>query len=122
MTRRRHHEGPALPNSAVEETPQAASSDTKRLGEQQQLDEAMVSVFQEKRPTIYFLCLAKKKLALDKRVYHFVTLGDLSKHFRYRHLENIGDDNTIECRIYNMPLDDRIYLQNHALHINGTVS
>ena len=118
----RHHEGPALPNSPVEEKPNAAFTDTQGHGEQQQLEEAMLSVFQEKRPTICFLCLGKKKLALDKRVYRFGTAGDLSKHFRRRHLENIRDDDAIECRICNMPLDDKMHLQSHALRIHGTVS
>lgn len=70
----------------------------------------MLSIFHEKRPTFYFICLANKKLPLDKRLYRFETLDDLSKHFRYRHLENIRDDNIIEYGVYNMSLDDKMYL------------
>ena len=118
----RHHEGPTLLNSSVEKKANAAFPDTQAHEKQQQLEEAMLSMFQKKRPTICFLCLAKKKLALNKRVYHFETAGDLSKHFRRRHLENIRDDDAIECEICNMPLDDKMHLQSHALRIHDTVS
>ena len=116
------HEVSAPPNSSIEKRPNAASQNTQAPGEHDKLDKAMLSVFHEKRPTLCFLCLARKKLPLDKRVYRFGTPGDLSKHFRRRHLENIRDDDTIECGVCNMPLDDKMHLQNHALRIHGTVS
>ena len=116
------HQGPAPPNSSVEERPNAKSPNTQASGDQEKLDKAMLSIFQEKRPTFCFLCLARKKLPLDKRLYRFGTPGDLSKHFRRRHLENIRDDDTIECGVCSMPLDDKMHLQNHAFRIHGTVS
>ena len=116
------HQRPAPPNSLVEERPNATSPNTQASGEHEKLDKAMLSVFQERRPTFCFLCLANKKLPLDKRVYRFGTPGDLSKHFRRRHLENIREDDTVECGVCNMPLDDKIHLQNHALRIHVTVS
>ncbi|KAL9633054.1 MAG: hypothetical protein Q9204_003553 [Flavoplaca sp. TL-2023a] len=114
--------GWAPPNSSIEKRPNAASQNTQAPEEYDILDKAMLSVFYEKRPTLCFLCLARKKLPLDKRVYRFRTLGELSKYFRRRYLENIRDDDTIECGVCNMPLDDKMYLQNYALRIHGTVS
>ena len=55
-------------------------------------------------------------------MYRFRTAGDLSKHFRCGHLENTRNDDAIEYGIYNLALDDKMHLQNHALRIYGTVS
>jgi hypothetical protein len=37
-------------------------------------------------------------------------------------LGNIRDEKTIECSVCDLPLDDIMHLQNHALRIHGTVS
>jgi hypothetical protein len=47
----------------------------------QALDRAKLSVYQEKRPTICFLCLGNQNLPMSKRICSFSTPGDLSKHF-----------------------------------------
>ena len=116
------HEVLASPNSSIEKRPNTTSQNTQAPREYDKLDKAMLLVFHEKRPTLCFLCLARKKLPLDKRVYRFETLGDLFKHFRHQYLENIRDDDTIECSVCNMPLDDKMHLQNHALRIHSIVS
>jgi hypothetical protein len=50
--------------------------------EKQALSAAMLSVFQEKRPTICFLCLEERNLPFHKHIYSFASPGDLSKHFK----------------------------------------
>jgi len=57
-----------------------------------ELDLAMLSVYKEKRPKICFLCLGNEHLPIDKRVYSFKTPGDLSKHFKRKHLSNLCED------------------------------
>jgi hypothetical protein len=91
--------------------------------DEQALNEAMLSVFQEKRPTICFICLGRQGLPLQKRVYAFATPGDLTKHFKRKHLAGeLKEEQLIECSICRMPLNDKMHLQNHALKIHGTVS
>jgi hypothetical protein len=53
------------------------------------------SVSEEKRPTICFLCLGNLNLPMGKRVHSFSTPGDLSKHFRRKHLSNLTKDQEI---------------------------
>ncbi|KAH0547739.1 hypothetical protein GP486_008408, partial [Trichoglossum hirsutum] len=54
--------------------------------EKQVLSTAMLSVYKEKRPTVCFVCLGERTLELSKRVYSFASPGDLSKHFKQKHL------------------------------------
>lgn len=87
-----------------------------------ELNMAMLSVYKEKRPKICFLCLGNENLPIDKRVYSFRTSGDLSKHFRRKHLSNLGVNQRIECKLCSVSLEHKMHLQNHALSIHRTVS
>lgn len=87
-----------------------------------ELDAAMLSVYKDKRPRICFLCLGNEQLPMDRRVYSFKAPGDLSKHFRRKHLANLGDDHRTECKLCEKTLNHKKHLQNHALSIHGTVS
>ncbi|KAF2184228.1 hypothetical protein K469DRAFT_781492 [Zopfia rhizophila CBS 207.26] len=53
------------------------------------LEAAKVSVYKEKRPTICFVCLGNKKLPITERTQPFYTSGDLSKHFKRKHLRRV---------------------------------
>ncbi|KAJ9656079.1 hypothetical protein H2201_008651 [Coniosporium apollinis] len=86
------------------------------------LDVAISSVYKEKRPKICFLCLGNQGLPVIKRVYSFTTPGDLSKHFRRKHLSNLKEDEQIECKLCGVSLAHREHLQNHAFRTHGTVS
>jgi len=57
--------------------------------EEQALSVAMLLVFMEKRPLICFVCLRRKSLPFKKRVYTFASPGDLTKHFKRKHLSQI---------------------------------
>jgi hypothetical protein len=90
--------------------------------EKQALTTAMLLVFTEKRPTICFICLGEQSLPFEKRVKSFASPGDLTKHFKRKHLSNIKDGDQIECNVCRMPLQHKMHLQNHAESIHGTVS
>jgi hypothetical protein len=84
------------------------------------LEAAMLSVLKDKRPTICFLCLGNEIAPLAKRMYSFSTSGDLSKHFKRKHLSNIKDH--LECKVCKLDLEHETHLRNHALAVHGTVS
>ena len=83
---------------------------------------AMQSVYQEKRPKICFVCLDNKNLPMSKRTSAFSTPGDLSKHFRRKHLSNLMMDQGIACNLCKISLQNTMHLQNHAMKVHGTVS
>jgi len=86
------------------------------------LEAAKVSVYKEKRPTICFMCLGNEKSPIEKRIYSFHTLGDLSKHFKQRHLAKIKGGEGVGCNLCHVRLDNKMHLQRHAYDIHGTVS
>ncbi|KAH8654222.1 hypothetical protein BGZ61DRAFT_487177 [Ilyonectria robusta] len=68
---------------------------------------AVMSVFvktEKERPRRCFLCVGKAlSLAPDDPeaqdlIHEFYTSGDLSKHFRRKHLSNLRDGDEIECQ------------------------
>jgi hypothetical protein len=102
----------ASPALAREVDPQAAAVEARKRA----LNAATLSVFKEKRPTICFLCLG------EKLIKSFASPGDLSKHFKRKHLRHIRDRDRLECKVCQMPLQHKMHLQNHAQKVHGTVS
>jgi Protein of unknown function (DUF3435) len=107
----------ASPTPAKETCPQLVAAAAKK----QALSAAMLSVFQDKRPTICFLYLGEQSLSFEKRVKSFASPGDLTKHFKRKHLANCKGGR-IECKVCQMTLQHKMHLQNHAESIHGTVS
>jgi hypothetical protein len=95
---------------------------TAARAEEQVLRAAMLSVFTEKRPRECFVCLARISLPVDKRVFKFKTPGDLTKHFKRKHLSKIKEEEKPNCDLCLMQLSHKVHYQNHALAIHGTVS
>ena len=89
----------AVPTPSKETNLQLAAAEA----EKQALTAAMLSVFKEKRPTICFMCLGENYLPFQKRVYSFASPGDLTKHFKRKHLsptskKEIGSGvRSVEC-------------------------
>jgi hypothetical protein len=81
--------------------------------EEDALKVAKLSVFTEERPRICFVCLGRTGLEFARRVYKFASPGDLTKHFKRKHLAHIKEGDRLRCKVY---------LQNHAESIHGTVS
>jgi hypothetical protein len=86
------------------------------------LEAAKLSVYQEKRPTICFLCLGNEGLLIGDRIYSFSSSTDLGRHFKRKHLRHMKSDDSIECQVCMMTLDHKMHLQNHALVVHSTVS
>lgn len=89
--------------------------------EKQAISAAMVRVFKEERPTICFICLGEESLPFEKRVYAFASPGDLTKHFKRKHLSQFKEGDWIGCKVCQMPLQHKMHLMNHAERIHGTV-
>jgi hypothetical protein len=84
------------------------------------LEMAILSVYTEPRPKICFVCLGNENALFDKRIHSFSTPGDLSKHFKRKHLSNC--EPRPQCKVCKMKLEHKMHLHRHALEIHGTVS
>ena len=80
--------------------------------EEQALRAAMLSVFEEKRPLRCFRCLGRKNLDFKKRVYEFASPGDLTKHFKRKHLSKIQEGDKPWCEVCPMQLNDKEHLRS----------
>ncbi|KAH8671752.1 hypothetical protein BGZ60DRAFT_405856 [Tricladium varicosporioides] len=107
-----------LPAQAKQVCPQLLAADA----EKQALSNATLLVFKEKRSTVCFVCLGEGSLPFEKRVYSFASSGDLTKHFKRKHLANIREGDRIRCKVCRMSLDNKAHLRNYAHRIHGTVS
>ncbi|TVY22339.1 hypothetical protein LHYA1_G009107 [Lachnellula hyalina] len=108
----------AIPSPSKETNPQLAAAEA----EKQALGAAMLLVFTEKRPTICFLCLGEQTLPFEKRTKSFASPGDLTKHFKRKHLAHITKGDRLGCKVCRMTLQHKQHLQNHAESVHGTVS
>jgi hypothetical protein len=108
----------ASPMPSKETNPQLAAAEA----EKQALSDAMLLVFTEKRTTTCFLCLGEQSLPFEKRTYKFASPGDLTKHFKRKHLAHIKEGDRLRCKVCRMGLQHKQHLQNHAETIHGTVS
>jgi len=101
----------------------AASPVKSQLNDQEEaLEAAKVSVYKEERPKVCFLCLGNKALPLAERIRPFSTSGDLSKHFRRKHLRHVESGKDLSCNLCEVPLTNKMHLQRHAITVHGTVS
>ncbi|KAI9146617.1 C2H2 finger domain-containing protein [Paramyrothecium foliicola] len=93
--------------------------------------QALQSVFiqnEKERTRRCFLCVGMA-LSLPSDDPHstdlvreFYSPGDLSKHFRRRHLNLLRATATIECRACEITLINKAHVKNHALSVHGIVS
>ncbi|KAF2806475.1 uncharacterized protein BDZ99DRAFT_95771 [Mytilinidion resinicola] len=67
--------------------------------DEEAFEAAKVSVYKETRPRICFVCLGNENLPTELRTYSFHTSGDLSKHFKRKHLANAGKGESIRCNL-----------------------
>lgn len=108
----------ASPTPSQKINPQLAAAEA----EKQAVRDAMLLVFTEKRPTTCVLCLGEQNLPFEKRTYKFASPGDVTKHFKRKHLAHIEEGDRLECKVCRMGLQHKQHLQNHAASIHGTVS
>jgi len=53
------------------------------------LEAALQSIMKDHRPLFCFICLGQKELDMMKRVQQFASHGDVSKHIKRKHLQNL---------------------------------
>jgi hypothetical protein len=93
-------EGRMNPFRAAKRTKYAAPKvESQSEYEEKALEAAKVLVYKETRPKICFICLGNKTLATVSRIYSFYTPGDLSKHFKRKHLKHAKDKKYLYCRL-----------------------
>ncbi|KFA45487.1 hypothetical protein S40293_11578 [Stachybotrys chartarum IBT 40293] len=92
---------------------------------------AMQSVFvsePNERPRRCFLCIGKAydlpedDSTIASLMKPFYTSSDLSRHFRRKHLINLGSEDCIYCRVCEVPFEDMMRLQRHAFEVHDTIS
>ena len=82
----------------------------------------------KERPRICFDCVGKAlSLApddpeIDNLIHEFYTSGDLTKHYKRKHLRHIGETDRPACKVCKMSFQRKSILQNHALSVHGIVS
>ncbi|KJZ68625.1 hypothetical protein HIM_11984 [Hirsutella minnesotensis 3608] len=93
--------------------------------------DALLSVFvktKKDRPRRCFICVGKAQTlspddgTVAELLREFYTPGDVSKHFRRKHLANLHGDERIKCPACDLSLDHSEHLRNHALRVHGIVS
>jgi hypothetical protein len=89
---------------------------------QEELEAAKVAVCKEKRPRKCFMCIGNTRSPIQARIHTFSTPGDLSKHFRRKHLSKVGMNQKVKCMLCEFTLDGMEHLQQHAFVKHGTVS
>ena len=106
----------------VEDQTLGKRGDTSQLNlDEQALEAARVLVYKEKRLRICFVFLGEN-LLIEQRIQEFSTPGDLSKHFRRRHLQHIKEGDSLGCKLCQVSLAHKMHLQRHALEVHDTVS
>lgn len=104
-------------------TPPGKGEDIAQLDpDEEALEAAKVAVYKETRPRICFLCLGNEKLPTEWRIYSFYSSGDLTKHFKRKHLQHIKDGDQLGCNLCQVPLTGKMHLQRHAEDLHGTIS
>ncbi|EGU87128.1 hypothetical protein FOXB_02355 [Fusarium oxysporum f. sp. conglutinans Fo5176] len=95
------------------------------------LGDAITSVFvksRSERSRRCFLCVGRATTlqhpdpAIHGLIKPFYSSGDLSRHFKRRHLSNLQLNEKLHCRLCNETLDHKMHLQNHAETVHGVVS
>ena len=76
-----------------------SAEDSQPEGDKNTLEATKVLVYKEKRPTICFVCLSNESLPIERRTYPFRTPGDLSKHFKRKHLANVREEESLRCSL-----------------------
>jgi hypothetical protein len=118
LPRKRSSTRRASPTPSKEANPQLAAAEA----EKQALSDVTLLVFTEKRTTTCFLYLGEQSLPFEKRTYKFASPGDLTKHFKRKHLAHIKEGDRLNCKVCRMELQHKQHLQNHVETIHGTVS
>ncbi|KAG8352411.1 hypothetical protein FVEN_g9623 [Fusarium venenatum] len=106
-------------------------NDTTKDNASSALGDAITSVFIKSRTDRIrrcFLCVGRATTlqpsdpAIPELIKPFYSPGDLSRHFKRRHLSNLQANEKLHCCLCDDTLDHKMHLQNHAETVHGTVS
>lgn len=86
------------------------------------LDIALRSVMKDHRPLFCFICLGQSDLDLAKRVQQFSSHGDVTKHIKRKHLQNIMSSTSIACHVCDEKFGEVMHFQRHATDSHSTVT
>lgn len=86
------------------------------------LKAAFRSIMKDHRPLFCFICLGQKELDIKKRVQQFASHGDVSKHIKRNHLQNLAASTEIMCNICDRKFDKVMHFQRHAIDFHSTVT
>ncbi|CAG8071389.1 unnamed protein product, partial [Penicillium nalgiovense] len=86
------------------------------------LENAIRSVTKDNRPLFCFICVGQQNLALKKRVQLFSSHGDVSKHIKRKHLQNLGSSTVIACNVCDKKFAEVMHFQRHANDSHSTVT
>ncbi|KAJ5507903.1 hypothetical protein N7527_010046 [Penicillium freii] len=86
------------------------------------LEAAFRSIMKDHRPLFCFICLGQKELDMKKRVQQFASHGDVSKHIKRKHLQNIAAGTVTTCNICDQKFDKVMHFQRHAIDFHSTVT
>lgn len=123
--RRAHRNHGTRSTQSIPDSPDPCSPEASHL------NDAMLSVFvgkENQKPRRCFLCVgsATSLEANDPQVetllHEFYTPGDLSKHFRRRHLSVLAEDASVRCDVCELDLQCKMHLRSHAMKVHGTLS
>ncbi|CEO59611.1 hypothetical protein PMG11_04283 [Penicillium brasilianum] len=86
------------------------------------LENAIRSVTKDHRPLFCFICVGQQNLALKKRVQQFSSHGDVSKHIKRKHLQNLASSTVIACNVCDQKFPEVMHFQRHANDSHSTVT
>ena len=86
------------------------------------LENAIRSVIKGHRPLFCFICVGQKNLTLKKRVQQFSSHGDVSKHIKRKHLQNLASSTVIACNVCDQNFAEVMHFQRHANDSHSTVT
>jgi hypothetical protein len=86
------------------------------------LEIAIRSVTKDHRPLFCFICVGQQNLALKKRVQQFSSHGDVSKHIKRKHLQNLASNTVIACNVCDEKFLEVMHFQRHASDSHSTVT
>lgn len=85
-------------------------------------ESALQSVMRDHRPLFCFICLGQKDLDIRKRVQKFSSHGDVTKHIKRKHLQNLVSNTMIVCNVCDEKFMEVMHFQRHANDSHKTVT
>lgn len=83
---------------------------------------ALRSVMKDHRPLFCFICLGQRDLDITKRVQRFASHGDVTKHIKRKHLQNLVSSTMIACNVCDKKFAEVMHFQRHANDSHSTVT